>query len=89
MLRLACEFSSRQGQVDPMLGDALDVGRIDETRAMVSRDHDAVEDIFFFDREHLLDLPDSLSITVITSSSDCQRFIRDRGSGVFVHRTGT
>jgi hypothetical protein len=85
MLRLTCDLSASQAEVDAMLGDARDVWSIYEARAVLSSDHDPVEDIFFFDGEDSLHLPNSPSIAVITSSPDCQGFIGNRRARIFVH----
>jgi tetratricopeptide (TPR) repeat protein len=79
-----------QAQVDAMLGNVCDLGRVDEPRSAVGIDHQPVEDVFLLHGEDSLDGSDAPALSVVYRGPWGQGFIGDRttGLGLVVHRPG-
>ena len=91
MVRPLGHFQRAQSEIDAMLGDMGYLRRVDEPCAAVRLDHDAIEDVFVFDRQHLLNGSHELAVTIVDGGAGLQCLIGNWTAGIVldVHSGGT
>ena len=82
MTRTLGDLDCAQSEIDAVLGDVTNFRGVDKARAAVGVDHEAVEDVFLLDRQHLLDDSDSLSVAIVYGGAGRQCLIGDRAAGI-------